>query len=290
MNQITTTPAFVPPDVIRPDVPAMLQPVSMMNMIALAASDPNTDVAKLQALMAMQQQIVAEEARLQFNKALAAAQAEMVAVTRDAVNDHTRSRYARLETIDAKVRPIYTKHGFALSFNSEPIDGGCKITCEASHAGGHTKPFQIEGALDAVGAQGKANKTAIQALGSTTSYLRRYLTLMIFNITLTNEDDDATAGRHAVTRDEGRIDDMGGTTPAADPMIKWSDDAVDMFRKVKTEQALFKVIDRVQPNLPWLRENAPELANKVLAASKEAKGRIDALAEAADLAEKRFAS
>ena len=36
--------------------------------------------------------------------------------------------------------------------------------------------------------------TAIQALGSTVSYGRRYLTLMIFNVALTNEDDDGVGG------------------------------------------------------------------------------------------------
>jgi hypothetical protein len=164
---------------------------SLLNFVAAAVRDPNVDVTKLEALLRMQREIVADDARLQFNRAMSAAQGEINAVTRDAANEQTHSKYARLETIDAAIRPIYVRHGFCLSFNSEAIDGPeCRIVCEVSHSGGHTKKYHLDAAPDTAGPQGKANKTPLHGLGSTVSYLRRYLVCMIFNVVLKNEDSD----------------------------------------------------------------------------------------------------
>lgn len=176
---------------------------SLLNFVARAMSDPSINVDKLQMLLTMQREIVADDARLQFNRAMSAAQAEMQPVVRDASNDQTRSKYARLETIDAAVRSIYTGHGFCLEYNSEAIEGpNERIVCEVSHTAGHTKRFQLEAAPDMAGPQGKANKTALHGLGSTVSYLRRYLLCMAFNIVLTNDDNDGQRQRPA---DTGRL-------------------------------------------------------------------------------------
>jgi hypothetical protein len=155
----------------------------------------------------MQREIIADDARLQFNRAMSAAQGEMHPVVRDATNDQTKSRYARLETIDALIRPIYTRHGFCLEFNSEPVDGpNERIVCEVSHAAGYTKRRQLEAAPDIAGPKGMPNKTALHGLGSTVSYLRRYLTCMIFNIVLANDDNDGNRQQHQQQRvNDGRI-------------------------------------------------------------------------------------
>ena len=174
---------------------------TLLNFVARAMADPAVNVDKLEALLRIQREIAEADARLQFNRAMSATQAEMQPVARDATNDQTRSKYARLETIDAKLRPIYTRHGFCLSFDSEPTDGPTiRIVCEVSHSAGHTKRYQLEAALDMAGPQGKANKTPLHGLGSSVSYLRRYLTCMIFHVVLTNEDDDGNGRRDDMRR------------------------------------------------------------------------------------------
>lgn len=181
---------------------------SLLNFVAAAMKDPSINVDKLQMLLSMQREIVADDARLQFNRAMSQAQGEMQPVLRDAANDQTRSKYARLETIDAAVRPIYTRHGFCLEFNSEAIDGpNERIVCEVSHAAGHSKRFQLEAAPDTAGPQGKANKTPLHGLGSTVSYLRRYLLCMIFNVALANDDNDGNRRQ----RDDGEVSSRGKT-------------------------------------------------------------------------------
>jgi hypothetical protein len=89
------------------------------------------------------------------------------------------------------LRPIYTRNGFCLSFNSEPVEGpNVRVICGVSHDAGHSKTFQLEAALDMAGPQGKANKTPLHGLGSSVSYLRRYLTCMIFHVVFANDDND----------------------------------------------------------------------------------------------------
>lgn len=173
-----------------PKVPIVCQDESILGVIARAAADPSCDVDKMQALLNMQERIMAKQAEMEFHSAMCAAQEEMQPIVRDAQNDHNKARYARLETIDKKIRPVYTRHGFSLSFNSEAEGDSITVTCSVLHRSGHAKQYSLQGGIDAVGSQGKANKTAIQAVGSSVSYLRRYLTVMIFNLALTNDQDD----------------------------------------------------------------------------------------------------
>lgn len=203
MNAIAPVPA----NINLPVEPPLAD--SLLNFVARAMADPTINVDKLEALLRIQREIVADDARLQFNRAMSVAQGEMQPVIRDAANDQTRSKYARLETIDAAIRPIYTRNGFCLEFNSEPIEGpNERIVCEVSHSAGHTKRFQLEAAPDTVGPQGKANKTALHGLGSTVSYLRRYLSVMIFNIATT---DDTDGNRIRPVNDDGEVNSRAHT-------------------------------------------------------------------------------
>lgn len=165
---------------------------AIISMIERAARDPNLDLDRMERLLAMRERMMAREAETAFQAAMTAAQAEMPRVYRDAENSHTKSSYARLETIAKAVTPIYTKHGFALSFGTDasPIEGHYRLTCEVTHEAGHKRIVHADLPSDTAGAQGKANKTAVQGFGSTMSYGRRYLTLLIFNVALTNEDND----------------------------------------------------------------------------------------------------
>lgn len=170
---------------------------ALIALIATAAQDQSIDVAKLQQLVELRERILAKEAEIAFNVAMNEAQGEMTPILKDAKNPHAGNRYATLEQVDKEIRPIYSKHGFCLTFNTAtPASvGAVHVTCEVRHSAGHKKEYYLEGDLDVSGSQGKSNKTSIQGLGSSVSYLRRYLTLMIFNLTLTNEDNDGNGNR-----------------------------------------------------------------------------------------------
>ena len=60
---------------------------SLLTFVAQAVRDPAIDVAKLEALLRMQREIVAEDARVQFNRSFAALSAEIRQVERLGVAD-----------------------------------------------------------------------------------------------------------------------------------------------------------------------------------------------------------
>jgi hypothetical protein len=163
----------------------------LLNFIERASRDPEFDVAKFGELLRMQREIVEEQARRAFNVAMAEAQAEMMPIIRDAINPHTQSKYAKLETIDREMRPIYTRHGFAVRFGSAPSpnSGWIRIVCTVSHTGGYSETNYLDAPPDDKGARGGTSKTGVQAVGSAVTYLRRYLLAMVFNIVLADDDD-----------------------------------------------------------------------------------------------------
>lgn len=181
----------------------------MLAMIERVATNPEADVSKLREMLDMKREIFERNAEIEFNRSMSLAQSEILPVARDAQNDQTKSSYAKLESIVKKASPIYTKYGFALSFGTDdsPREGWFRVTCVASHSDGHSKHYHIDVPPDATGIAGKVNKTPIHAMGSSMSYARRYLTCMIFNIVLGDEDDDGQAAgqqpqQNTITRDQ----------------------------------------------------------------------------------------
>ena len=185
-------------------LPGMPEPANILDVIARAANDPQTDVAKMEKLLEMFERVSARQAEVSFNSAMRAAQEEMPKILRNKDNDQTHSRYADLEKVNEKIVPVYTKQGFSLSFGTADcqLPGHARITCLVSHIGGHSRSYQADIPLDMTGPKGNQNKTGVQGFGSTMSYGRRYLTLLIFNITLTNEDKDGNAPAGDTLSDE----------------------------------------------------------------------------------------
>jgi len=180
---------------------------SIISVISRAASDPHCDIAKMKELLDMQERIMAKQAESEFAISMRAAQEEMQPILRD--GDNQGKKFAKLESIDAKIRPIYTRHGFSLTFDADGSEGDTiKMRCTVLHIAGHKRDYYLSGALDGAGAKGGSNKTPIQAAGSTVSYLRRYLTIMIFNLALTNEDNDGAGSEFIGERQQNQILDM----------------------------------------------------------------------------------
>lgn len=181
------------PVVVEKQLPAVAEPTAdMFQVIARAAADPSVDVAKLERLLALRDRELARVAEAEFHTAMRACQSEIPMIGKDRENAFTHTWYATLERVNDRVVPIYTRHGFNLSFGTtdSKIEGCVRVTCHVSHIGGHSRDYEVNLPLDGAGAKGGNNKTGVQAFGSTVSYGRRYLTLMIFNVTLCGEDTD----------------------------------------------------------------------------------------------------
>jgi hypothetical protein len=157
------------------------------------ATDPNVSVEKIERLMALWERGEARKAETAFNRALAAAQKEMRSVAADAFNPQTRSKYASYEALDKALRPIYTKHGFAVSFpgtGDAAFPEHVRVLCKLTHHDGHAERYHIDMPADGKGAKGGDVMTKTHAVASGVSYGMRYLLKMVFNVAVGEDDDD----------------------------------------------------------------------------------------------------
>ena len=173
------------------------QPVSMesgiLSVIARAASDPNVDIDKLKRLLEMQERVLARDAKAQFTAALAALQPGLPVITENGGitdrNGKVQSTYALWEDINEAIKPTLAEHGFALSFRTRRTENEITVTGVLSHLGGHSEETELLLPSDTSG-----SKNAVQAVGSSTSYGKRYTAMALLNITSRGADDDGKAG------------------------------------------------------------------------------------------------
>ncbi len=164
---------------------------SILQVIASAARDPSVDIEKMERLMAMHERMTARSAEAAFNDAMSLAQAEMTPISRDAVNPQTKSRYASYAQLDAALRPIYTKHGFSISFNSgtDAPAGHLRLLALVGR-GGYTRTYMLDMPSDGKGAKGGDVMTKTHATGAASTYGQRYLLKLIFNVAVGELDND----------------------------------------------------------------------------------------------------
>jgi hypothetical protein len=192
---------------------------SLMQIISRASADPKTDMDKLERLLSMYERISARDSERAFNEAMKAAQEEMPVVVRNAKNDQTNSRYATLDAVAEKMDPVIHRHGFSLSFGTSDsaLPNHYRVTCTASHEAGHSREYFADVPSDMLGMKGNQNKTATHAFGSTMSYGRRYLKLLVFDVTLKDRDDDGNrAGNTPISPEQVRTLEALVTASGAD--------------------------------------------------------------------------
>lgn len=175
-------------------LPVAQAPTQLIDVVTRAASDPNVDVAKMDKILAMMERLEDKNAERQFNVAMHEAQGEMRQIGTDLTNPQTRSKYASYGKLDRILRPIYTKHGFSVSFDTGDSDPGfLTVLAYVAHESGHTRTYRAPMPADGKGAKGGDVMTKTHAAGSAMSYGMRYLLKMIFNVAVGEDDDDGNA-------------------------------------------------------------------------------------------------
>jgi hypothetical protein len=159
---------------------------AMMTMISKAATDPSFDVSKLEKLLEMKERMDNKQAQVAFNAAMARMQADIPSIAERGTGHNIV--YATYEDILDVVRPIMHKHGFALSFKVDNTADAIKVTGVLMHQEGH----DIETSM-ALPSDTSGSKNKVQALGSSTSYGKRYVLCALLNIATRAEDDNGFA-------------------------------------------------------------------------------------------------
>lgn len=165
---------------------------SMLEVISRAASNPEVDVTKMERLFALQKEFLMQRAETAFNDAMSKAQAEMRRVAADSNNPQTRSQYASYGAIDRVLRPIYTEHGFSISFDTgeSPREDFVRMLAIVAHKDGFSRTYHADIPADGKGAKGGDVMTKTHAFGAATTYGMRYLLKMVFNVAIGEDDTD----------------------------------------------------------------------------------------------------
>lgn len=161
--------------------------VAVMQIIATAAANPDTDIEKMQSLIAMKKDMDAHEAQKEYWKALTKLQFDLPIIGKQ--GEGHNSKYGKFEDIMLEIKPMMKKYGFAITWQHKVLEHGVVRTLgRLSHKAGHVETDEFESPPDASG-----SKNAIQAVGSSRSYGKRYTASSLLGLAFTDEDDDGAA-------------------------------------------------------------------------------------------------
>jgi len=185
--------------------PAVHTPSTVLALIERVTLDPCAGVEKLDRLAAIYERLEAKEAELAFNAAKGRILKKLAGIkivkNRPVLSESDNGKpqkgiveafkYAPLEEIDKHLRPLLAEEEMDLSYSAEPCEGGgILVRGRLKHLpSGHYEDSFMPAPLDTTG--GKSN---VQAVGSTNSFLRRYVACNIFNIVVVGDDDDGNGG------------------------------------------------------------------------------------------------
>lgn len=188
--------------------------VSILSLIEATINNPGLKVESIEALVNLKIRMDDRASEIAYNRAMTACQKAMRPLVNNALNPQTQSKYMKYDAMDRLLRPTYTDHGFCLTFGSrESVDHKyLTITCKCLHEDGHVESHELSGPNDSIGIKGNANKTEMHGVGSTVSYLKRYLLKMIFNVITTDEgvsDNDGNGPVNVISDDQAaRLEDL----------------------------------------------------------------------------------
>jgi hypothetical protein len=160
----------------------VLTPIEMLDR----AVSQGANIETLDRLMSLQERWEKSQSRKEFDAAIAAAKSDLKPVIKNRQGHN--SRYADFAKISTAVDPVLSKNGLSYRFRTMQ-DDRIHVTCILSHKSGHSEENTVSGPPDASG-----SKNAIQAIGSTLTYLQRYSLLQALGLAVSEDDDGRGSG------------------------------------------------------------------------------------------------
>lgn len=166
-------------------------PITPMAMLERAVST-GAGLDTIEKLMNLQERWEKNEARKEFDAAISRAKAELPPVLRNKTG-HNSKRYADFAAIAKAADSVLPSHGLSYRFRSHQ-DDRIHVTCIISHRSGHSEENTLSGPADTSG-----SKNAIQAIGSTLTYLQRYSLMQALGLAATDDDDGKAVAGDLIT-------------------------------------------------------------------------------------------
>ena len=174
-------------------------------------------------------------------KALAAAQGEMTAASKDATNPHFKSRYATLASVWDAIRGPLSRNGLSVSQVLETPETGPGVVVRTLllHTSGQWIGSRYVMPIP--------DKLTPQAVGSAITYARRYALSAIAGVA-PDDDDDGNAASITPVRSEPAPRPAPRPEPPAKPASQMAPELVELLRE-----------------FAWPDSHKTEFANRLLA-------------------------
>lgn len=172
-------------------VVAQVEDVSPMRLLQLAVRQ-GAPIDTIERLAKLQREVMDYAAQQEFADAMNLAQAEIPRVAPDLMNEETKTKYPSYAALDRVLRPIYTSHGFSISYNTgnSALPEHISVFAIVRHRSGYRENYQIDIPTDGKGPKGGAMMTKTHATVAGSSYGMRCLLKLIFNVAVGEEDKD----------------------------------------------------------------------------------------------------
>lgn len=170
----------------------------MLSMIERVALDSNADVSKLEKMIELQERVMANQAKQQFDQAMLNFQIKKPVIEKNAVANKTK--YAKLPNIQAAIDPVLREFGLFTRWSTTATQSGkTRVTCIVTHIGGHSETSSMDVSPDKSG-----SKNEIQAEGSAITYAQRYTLCSLLGLVL-SEDTDGNSVKPTITAQQVKI-------------------------------------------------------------------------------------
>ena len=160
-------------------------------------ADGKIDVDKLEALLKVQMQWEANEAKKAYVVAMSAFKETPPEILKDKTVGYKDVKYshASLHNVTSNINKALSEHGLTASWVTSQDNGSIRVTCKITHIMGHSEETCLSAPPDNTG-----SKNAIQAIGSTVTYLQRYTLLALTGLATYDQDDDGKASGTPTTK------------------------------------------------------------------------------------------
>lgn len=147
-------------------------------------------IEEMERLLLLQEKFDANQARKAYNLAMAAFKENAPKIDKDKKVGYKTDRgsvgysHASLYNVTEKINSELSKHGLSASWTTKQ-SGAIQVTCKITHKQGHSEETTLSAQPDSSG-----SKNAIQAIGSTITYLERYTLLALTGLATCEGDND----------------------------------------------------------------------------------------------------
>ena len=243
-----------------------ITPINKLDAQSLIAQaiDNKVPVETMEKLLSMRRELKAEYAKEEFDRSLAAFQANCPVIkktkevnfTSKRTGGRTQYKYAPLESIVLQVKKLLQQHGFSYTVNTKQ-NGQITAICKVTHEQGHSEKSELTVPIDSGAFMNEQQKVA-----SALTFAKRYAFCNAFGILTGDEDDDSRSNEPFETTNPERNKEVEyeQVDPEIDEKVYHeSTDATVTPKQVKAIYAITKELGAKD------KEDATQIIRKVLA-------------------------